>query len=199
MPKFKVGDVVRYKGRSGKALRGDSKLIINAIHGFIYCYIDEKSNKPGTESAKLADVVGGDYEFELVSEQKVKEESMSKSWKFSTIAPAIDIDWHTIGADLSKANPIATISVDGENGPQDYVAIHKTLLEKADNCGLPVEMATRLREYDDMRLNAESFVVYMTERQEYRRIIDWAKMVKEARYPEEYKNKGVVTVSLVKV
>lgn len=204
MAKFKAGDVVQYKGKKGYELRGEKRLtIVGVVAGDNYSYTYD-SKGIWNINIEAADEEGGDYEFKLAGESSSsakKEESMKKggkSWTFNTIAPAIDIDFHTIAADLSKAHPIATVAIDGEEGPQDYVVILKSLLTKADVCDLPFELYTGLIE-EDVALNAETFVVYWTERSEYRRIINFAKIVKEARYPDEYKNKGKVTVSVVKV
>jgi len=138
------------------------------------------------------------YELEICSpfidQYKLKHSPNEKEWKnykFDSLNES-DIDFYKIAEDISKANPVALVDVNGNNKHNVFAVVHYSIPEKA-------QKVDKLRpsifwEY----FIGPNFVVYeMDHVKHFDDVIAWAKKVKNSTWPE--RNKATVTVSIPKV
>jgi hypothetical protein len=123
------------------------------------------------------------------------EDNMNKAitWSFGSAA-TLDIDYNLISLELSKTNPLALIEIVGKENEIYGVMVHDSLAIKANVCHLldPSKGSGHVIVPNTgyiIRCKLENFSDW----------IAWAKQVKEAKWPIEYKRKCMVKVTLVKI
>lgn len=199
MPKFKVGDKVRYI-RPQKWLKGTGDRTIFEITLSNYYFNNGKHI-----AISQAEEVGGEFEMELVerNNEEVIDMSCKTKWEFNSVAHT-DVDWDEIVNSLSRQHPIALVNADGfkfDNVVDEstgivtevkvphsmyYVVVHDSLLSKSQAIGmeLPESHEHMLNVY--LLKDVNSFVVF----------VNWAKKVKKAKWPDEIRDVRKFTVTL---
>lgn len=112
----------------------------------------------------------------------------SNTWRFK-VASRTQIDWEKIAADLSYAQPLAFVDVDKDS----YVIVHNSLLEKAELVDKRISPHPKVDNYLDKA------TVYYLEESERSGVVARAKRVKEAQWPEDFRDGGEVVVTVPKV
>ena len=122
--------------------------------------------------------------------KKVDNMSNRKQWSFHTLAPDYQIDFKEIRKDLSSSHPIALVEVDGEKEWKGYVLIHDSILNKAEL------LQDTTEGFADIYMN-EYLTAY--EPSDFDYWTEWVTEIKNAKWPEEVKNKATVKVTLKRV
>ena len=119
----------------------------------------------------------------------MRKEATTWSFKSQT---NIDVDYIEIAEELTRKNPIAIITMQGEDETK-YEVMHSLYLQrKSEACGIDIP------EGDARQI---TFLGYITRCQieDWVNWINWAKEVKKAKWPEDIINKTKVTITLPKV
>ena len=128
--------------------------------------------------------------FKLVNNFPKESNMKRKQWSFHTDVPEYKIDFKEIRKDLSSSHPIALVEVDGEKEWKGYVLIHDSILDKAEL------LRDKIDEFEDAYIS-ECVVAY--EPADFDYWTDWVTEIKNAKWPEEVKNKATVKVTLKRV
>jgi len=125
------------------------------------------------------------------NENKQEGYNMSnrKQWSFHTLAPDYQIDFKEIRKDLSPSHPIALVEVEGEKEWRGYVLIHDSILDKAS-------LLKDVHDFTEAHMN-EYLIAY--EPSDFDYWTEWVTEIKNAKWPEEVKNKAIVKVTLKRV
>jgi hypothetical protein len=185
MSKFKVGEEVISNETGGTSYPAGTTFMVTSIDPFEveplscfpvsnhsdYCWCEWWFDKVKTKTNK--------------SDIKIGDEDM-KSWTFNIISEK-QIDFEEIARDLSHSNPIAT--VDHSSG-EGWVVVHKTLARKAYFLGMNTYRKVTY-------LAGEDAVIFCPNKQAQKQWIRHLKNVRKAEWPEEERNKGTVTVTMI--
>ena len=152
----------------------------------------ERTAKPGEIVVDFPNHSGWNgilNEIEAVRGEIMRKEATT--WSFKSQAN-IDVDYIEIAGELTRKNPIAIITMQGED-ETTYEIMHSLYLQrKSEACGINIpEGNTR----------QITFLGYITRCQlkDWVNWIDWAKEVKKAKWPKDIINKTKVTITLPKV
>lgn len=137
---------------------------------------------------------GKEDDIYLVVKKDKENENETKSWTFNSLS-TLDIDYTEIWKELSKKNPLILIEEKGKDNSKYRIAIHKYLRLKGDVCDLPFPIRK------DKRLYTIDDIGYFTlcEKSDFSAWVSWAKAVKNAPWPKEYKRKAKIIVTQVDV
>lgn len=137
--------------------------------------------------------------------EKLVMKASNKSWQFE-VRSDFDIDWSLVFSELSKKNPVALI----ESGDTYYAAIHLTLLlkheahtqaygydPKRQRLARPKEMR-----YDDLHSHAYTIpgaVYSLQSKEDFSTVIEWAKSIRQTKWPKNYRKVAIASVTLPKI
>jgi len=109
-----------------------------------------------------------------------------KKYKFEIVVKQ-DIDYDLLAEDLTKKNPIILITI----GTKRIVGVHKSILIKSDIC----KLNSPLLNYKSLCSFYNSKGFFQTSH-EFSKWIEWAKKVKQAKWPILLHQKETVKVIL---
>ena len=112
----------------------------------------------------------------------------SKNYTFNSLAAPYDIDFDEIASDLSKKSPIAVVTIN----ETVFGIVHASILDKAHLLGEELPFEGVLFDWRDSYA-----VIHGIEHSDISILIDWAKGIRLARWPEG--ERGVVTVAIPKI
>ena len=180
MAKFKVGDRVRYIGKDGLNITPTAREILD-ISATSYMF------NGGNIHISSAEKVNGSYEMILVDSKQEKTmkktNTPTRNWSFESRSIR-DIDFDAINNELSHANPIALVEAQ-----RTCVVVHNTLLVKA--LTVHVSMPDGV-----IKGNGNMYELGTVKPAE---VVEWAKKVKNAPWPDLLRKKTTVTVNLLNI
>lgn len=184
MRPFEVGDRVRLR-KSCKEFKWKRGGVSYAVTGLVERIVGEciKIDFPDRVEASLWS--GLESEIALVKRGKeMRDEAKdSTEWSFHS-ASNLDIDYIDILEAMSHKNPIALIT----RGDKFKVAIRRSLIKKAEVCGLPMPSEAWVHRTE------RGQVISCKGQADFAVWIAWAKVVRKATWPKNYRQPCTVTI-----